>query len=258
MMPAYFFAHGAPSLVLERHAYTDFLTGFAAGLPKQPKAIVLFSAHWEHTTQMISTADTYETIYDFSGFPDALYRITYPARGDLQLSEDIRALFARHGIPSRFDGERGLDHGAWAVLKLLFPDAGEIPVVALSVNRQLTNGEQYRIGSALAELREQDVLIIGSGGTVHSLRRLSWGAETADDWALTFDAWLQEKLEAWDTEALFDYRNRAPHAAEAVPTNEHFIPLLIAMGAGSPTRRAALLHRSYQLGSLSLSCWQFG
>ncbi|MBO7747983.1 dioxygenase [Paenibacillus sp. MWE-103] len=256
MMPAYFFAHGAPSLVLERHAYTDFLGDFAAGLPK-PKAIVLFSAHWEHTTQTVSTADTYETIYDFSGFPDALYRITYPAKGDRKLSEDIRALFDKHGIPSRFDGERGLDHGAWAVLKLLFPDAGGIPVVALSVNRHLTNGEQYRIGSALAELREQDVLIIGSGGTVHNLRRLSWGAEIADDWALAFDAWLQEKLEAWDTAALFDYRSQAPYALDAVPTNEHFIPLLIAMGAGSRNRTATLLHRSYQLGSLSLSCWQF-
>lgn len=255
MIPAYFFAHGAPSLVLERHAYTDFLAGFADGIAR-PKAIVLFSAHWEQTEQTIGAADAHDTIYDFSGFQEELYRITYPAVGDRKLSEDILALLAKHGIPSGFDSARGLDHGAWAVLKLIYPDA-DIPVVAMSVNRRLTNEEQYRIGSALAELREQDVLVIGSGGTVHNLRRLNWGAGEADAWAEEFDRWLQGKLEAWDTEALFDYRDRAPYAQDAVPTNEHFIPLLIAMGAGSRNRKAKLLHRSYQLGSLSLSCWQF-
>ena len=127
----------------------------------------------------------------------------------------------------------------------------------MSVNRHLTNEQQYRIGSALAELREQDVLIIGSGGADMTYARLNWRADGADAWAEEFDDWLQRKLEAWDTEALFDYRNQAPHAQDAVPTNEHFIPLLIAMGAGSKNRRAKLLHRSYQFGSLSLSCWQF-
>ncbi|QHW31785.1 dioxygenase [Paenibacillus rhizovicinus] len=256
MMPAYFFAHGAPSLVLEQHAYTDFIKQFA-GSTRKPKAIVLFSAHWEQTTQTISKVETYDTIYDFSGFQDELYSITYPAHGNPNLSEYIGALFAKHGIPSQFDDNRGLDHGAWAVLKLLYPDAGEIPVVALSVNRHLTNEQQYAIGSALAELREQDVLIIGSGGTVHNLRRLNWGSDGVDPWAGEFDNWLQSKIEAWDTDALFDYRSQAPFAQEAVPTNEHFIPLLIAMGAGSKNRTAKLLHRSYQFGNLSLSCWQF-
>lgn len=256
MIPAYFFAHGPPSLVLEQHAYTDFLKTFAAAHPK-PKAIVLFSAHWEQPTQTVSAVDAYDTIYDFSGFQDELYRISYPAKGNLKLTEEIVALFEKHGIPNQIDGSRGLDHGAWAVLKLLYPDPAEIPVVALSVNRHLTNEQQYKIGSALAELREQDVLIIGSGGTVHNLRRLNWRAEKAEPWAEAFDGWLQEKLEAWDTEALFAYRERGPHAVDSVPTTEHFIPLLIAMGAGSTNRTAKLLHRSYQLGSLSLSCWQF-
>jgi len=256
MMPSYFIAHGAPSLVIEQHAYTDFLKNFAAGLPK-PKAIVLFSAHWEQPVQTVSAVpDTYDTIYDFGGFQDELYQMTYPAKGDRSLSDQIQSLFAKHGIQSALDEQRGLDHGAWAVLKLIYPEA-DIPVVALSVNRYLTNEQQYAIGKALAELREQDVLIIGSGGTVHNLRRVKWQGEGVDEWAVAFDNWLQEKLETWDVDALVNYRELAPYAQDAVPTNEHFIPLLLAMGAGDKTREAKLLHRSYQMGNLSLSCWQF-
>lgn len=255
MMPAYFFAHGAPSLVLEEHAYTELLEQFAANSPK-PQAIVIFSAHWEEHRQTVSAVDQYSTIYDFGGFQDELYRMTYPAKGNTVLSEQIQSLFSKHGIQSKLDAERGLDHGAWAVLKLIYPDA-DIPVVALSVNPHLTNEQQYNIGKALAELREQDVLIIGSGGTVHNLRSLNWQSEGIDDWAATFDNWLESKLMAWDVDALFNYRELAPYAREAVPTSEHFIPLLLAMGAGDQNKQAALLHRSYQYGNLSLSCWQF-
>jgi 4,5-DOPA dioxygenase extradiol len=255
MMPSYFFAHGAPSIVLENNAYTSFLKDFAAQTPK-PKAIVLFSAHWESRLQTISAVDTYSTIYDFSGFQDELYQMTYPAKGERSISDQIQSLLTEHGIPNQMDEGRGLDHGAWAVLKLIYPDA-EIPVVALSVNRYLTNAQQYQIGKALTALREQDILIIGSGGTVHNLRRLNWHTQGSDDWASSFDTWLQSKLETWDLEALFDYRDQAPYATESVPTNEHFIPLLLAMGAGDTNRQAKLLHRSYQYGNLSLSCWQF-
>ncbi|MNI11069.1 LigB family dioxygenase [compost metagenome] len=255
MMPSYFFAHGAPSIVLEQNSYTAFLKEFAANMPK-PKAIVLLSAHWENQLQTISSVDTYSTIYDFSGFQDELYEMTYPAKGERSLSDEIQSLFTAHGIPSGLDETRGLDHGAWAVLKLIYP-AADIPVVALSVNRHLSNEQQYLIGKALSALREQDVLIIGSGGTVHNLRRLNWQAEGNDDWAESFDNWLQSKLETWDVNALFDYRELAPYAKESVPTNEHFIPLLLAMGSGDRNREAKLLHRSYQYGNLSLSCWQF-
>ncbi|QTH41830.1 dioxygenase [Cohnella sp. LGH] len=256
MMPAYFVAHGAPSLVLEEHGYTDFLKSFSKDRPR-PRAIVLFSAHWESLTQTVSAVpDTYETIYDFGGFQDELYRMTYPARGDAALSEEIGRLLKERGIESIVNVDRGLDHGAWAVLKLMYPDAA-IPVVAMSVNRMLSNEEQYRIGQALAELREKDVMNVGSGGTVHNLRRIDWRAEEPADWAAQFDSWLEEKLLAWDTEALFQYRSVAPYAVEAVPTSEHFIPLLLAMGAGDQGRKAVLLHRSYQYGTLSLSCWKF-
>ncbi|BBH23705.1 dioxygenase [Paenibacillus baekrokdamisoli] len=255
MVPSYFFAHGAPSLVIEEHGYTDFLKSFAKDKVK-PKAIVLFSAHWESTIQSIGAVDTYSTIYDFSGFPEQLYQITYPAHGDAALSDQIQTLFAEKGIPSRLDHERGLDHGAWAVLKLLYPDA-DIPVIALSVNRNLTNEQQYQIGQALAELREQDIMIIGSGGTVHNLRRIEWGANAAADWAVSFDQWLKSKLETWDLEALFNYREEAPYGKDSVPTSEHFIPLLLAMGTGDRNRQAKLVYQDYQMGTLSLSCWKF-
>jgi 4,5-DOPA dioxygenase extradiol len=255
MMPSYFFAHGAPSIVLEDNEYTQLLKRFKEDTPR-PKAIVLFSAHWEEQVQSIGAAETYETIYDFGGFQDELYEMTYPAQSDRSLSEQVQALFEKHVIQSVLNERRGLDHGAWAVLKLLYPDAA-IPVVALSVNRYLSNEQQYQIGKALTELREQDILIIGSGGTVHNLRRLNWRSGGVDEWAEQFDSWLQSKLESWDTEALFQYRELAPYAQEAVPTNEHFIPLLLAMGTGDSNRHAKLLHRSYQYGNLSLSCWQF-
>ncbi|MFC5467415.1 DODA-type extradiol aromatic ring-opening family dioxygenase [Cohnella suwonensis] len=255
MIPSYFFAHGAPSLVLEQHEYTDFLKKFAADHPK-PKAIALFSAHWENREQQVSDVGTYSTIYDFSGFQDELYAITYPAHGHAAVSEEIRRLFEETGIASVADTRRGLDHGAWAVLKLLYPDA-DIPVVALSVDRFLTNEQQYKIGQALSALRERDIMVIGSGGTVHNLRRLNWRAQEAEPWAVAFDDWLHDKIEAWDTDELFRYEELAPFARDAVPTNEHFIPLLLAMGAGDGSRQATLLHRSYQLGTLSLSCWEF-
>ncbi|WP_195574085.1 DODA-type extradiol aromatic ring-opening family dioxygenase [Paenibacillus sp. 1001270B_150601_E10] len=255
MIPSYFIAHGAPSLVLEDHAYTEMLKQFAGHIPK-PKAIVIFSAHWEEPIQTISAVDRHHVIYDFGGFQEELYKMTYPARGSRPLSEQIQMLFSKQEIASKLNVERGLDHGAWAVLKLIYPDA-DIPVVALSVNRYLTNEQQYYIGKALSELREQDVLIIGSGGTVHHLSRLNWRSDHVDEWAEAFDQWLDHKLETWDIDALMNYRELAPHATEAVPTSEHFIPLLLAMGSGDKNRRAKLLHRSYQYGNLSLSCWQF-
>jgi 4,5-DOPA dioxygenase extradiol len=255
MMPSYFFAHGAPSIVLEDNEYTKLLKQFKDNNPR-PKAIVIFSAHWEENVQTVSAAGTYETIYDFGGFQDELYQMTYPAQSDRVLVEQIESLFTKYGVENDRNEKRGLDHGAWAVLKLLYPDA-DIPVIALSVNRYLSNEQQYEIGKALEELREQDVMIIGSGGTVHNLRKLNWQSEAVDGWAEQFDNWIQSKLEAWDTAALFQYRDLAPHAGEAVPTSEHFIPLLLAMGTGDSSRNAQLLHRSYQYGNLSLSCWKF-
>lgn len=255
MMPSLFIAHGAPTLVLEDHEYTRFLKGLAGELPK-PKAIVLFSAHWESPIPLISGVEQYEMIYDFFGFPEEMYRMNYPAKGSPDLAKKIQNLFSQQGIESQIDSTRGIDHGAWVVLKLLYPKA-DIPVVVLSVNPSLTPEEQYNMGKVLVGLREQDVLVIGSGGTVHNLRRVNWGSSNAEDWAVQFDDWLQEHIEKWDVAALKDYERKAPFAKEAVPRNEHFIPLILAMGAADRTRKATLKYRAYQYGNLSLLCWQF-
>jgi 4,5-DOPA dioxygenase extradiol len=261
MLPSYFIAHGAPLLAIENNQYTQFLNQLGQTLPK-PKAIVLFSAHYEEAVQRVSDIKgEYETIYDFGGFPEALYRIQYPAKGDKAITEEIKGLFADNGVPFEVDTSRGLDHGAWVVLRMLYPN-GDVPVISMSVNQHLTPEQQYQIGKSLSGLREKDVLIIGSGGTVHNLRIVGWekdGKEN-DQWALDFDEWLEKHLTTWDTASLFDYYSLAPNAQYAVPSygKEHFVPLFYAMGAADDVKQAKLLHRSYRYGNLSHSVWQFG
>ena len=260
MMPSLFIAHGAPLLAIENNDYTQFINELGKTLPK-PKAVVLFSAHWEAPNQKVSLVEEYETIYDFGGFPEALYQIQYPAKGHLEITEEIKALFEKQGIPFEVDTKRGLDHGAWVVLRMLYPNV-DIPVISMSVNQHLTPQQQYEIGKSLSALREKDVLIIGSGGTVHNLRAVGWhkDGKEIDQWAVDFDQWLENHLNNWDTESLFDYYSLAPNAEVAVPPygKEHFIPLFYAMGAGDDAKQAKLLHRSYRYGNLSHSVWQFG
>ncbi|WP_227935441.1 dioxygenase family protein [Alkalihalobacillus deserti] len=260
MLPSLFVAHGAPLLALEDNDYTQFLQSLGTLLPK-PKAIVLFSAHWESSTQKVSDVDKFETIYDFGGFPEALYRIKYPAKGNETVTKEIVELFTTEGVPFEVDKTRGLDHGAWVVLKMLYPSA-DIPVISMSVNPHLTPEEQYKIGKSLSQFREKDILIIGSGGTVHNLGVLRMGSDdgTIDQWALDFDEWIERHINNWDIESLFQYNSFAPAAQYAVPPhgNEHFVPLFYAMGAADHDRSAKLLHRSYRYGNLSHSVWQFG
>lgn len=258
MMPSLFIAHGAPLLAIEDNEYTQFLSKLAQNLPK-PKAIILFSAHWEAPTQLVSDVPEYSTIYDFYGFPDEMYKIEYPAKGNQEITKEIQELLEKQDVPFEVDTRRGLDHGAWVVLRLLYPNA-DIPVIAMSVNQNLTPEQQYKIGQSLSGLREKDVLIIGSGGTVHNLRAVNWSANEADQWALNFDNWIAENLKSWNTDSLFKYHQLAPNAELAVPPygKEHFVPIFYAMGAADNEKKASLLHRSYRYGNLSHSVWQFG
>jgi 4,5-DOPA dioxygenase extradiol len=254
--PAIFLAHGAPSLALDDNEYTSFLRTLLSLYPR-PKAIVLFSAHWESHVQRIGSNLSYEPVYDFYGFPDELYQIHFQTPGDPSLAKTIQQQLQSSGISSELDSTRGLDHGAWVLLHLLDPDS-RIPVVSMSVNPQLSPEEQIRIGETLAPLREQGIMIIGSGGTVHNLRRLNWeDPKEPESWAVEFDRWLEENLRASNKKALLNYREKAPYARDAASDTEHFIPLLLALGAGGGGG-ARLLHRSYQWGTLSLSAWQFG
>lgn len=258
MMPSLFIAHGSPTLAIEDNLYTQYLTALGKTLPK-PKAIVLFSAHWVSPVQKVSNVDEFKMIYDFYGFPDEMYDIVYPAKGYRDVTIDIVDLFKEHGIS--VDETRGLDHGAWVVLRLLYPNA-DVPVISMSVNPNLSPEEQYKIGASLSKLREKDILIIGSGGTVHNLRALNWSKQSgeADQWAIEFDNWIRDHINKWDLDSLFKYDAIAPNAGLAVPPygNEHFVPIFYAMGAADNEKKAKLIHSSYRYGNLSHSVWQFG
>lgn len=259
MLPSLFIAHGSPLLAIENNDYTNFLKKLGQSLPR-PKAVVLFSAHWLSEVQQVSRVDQYRTIYDFGGFDPSLYTIEYPARGNHEIAREIEELFTENDIPFHNETTRGLDHGAWIVLRLLYPNA-DIPVISMSVNPNLTPEEQYKIGKALSVLRAKDILIIASGGTVHNLRAVKWADNgEVDSWALEFESWLAQSLQNWDLPSLFKYDSLAPHASLAVPPygNEHFIPIFYAMGAADNSPKAALLHRSFRYGNLSHSVWQFG
>jgi 4,5-DOPA dioxygenase extradiol len=260
MLPSYFIAHGSPLIAIEDNEYTQFLQSLGHTLLK-PKGVILFSAHYESAVQKVGAVNEYETIYDFYGFPEEMYQIKYPAKGTKEIAKDVEDLFTANGITFQTDSKRGLDHGAWVVLKFLYPKA-EIPVISMSVNPNLTPEEQYKIGMCLSELRKKDVLIIGSGGTVHNLRALrrSESSGIVDPWALEFDNWLDSGLGNWDLETLFNYDSLAPNAEFAVPPQgkEHFVPLFYAMGAADQEKKAKLIHRSYRYGNLSHSVWQFG
>ncbi|USG64752.1 dioxygenase [Brevibacillus ruminantium] len=259
-MPSLFLAHGAPLLAIESNAYTQALRQLAEELPR-PKAILIFSAHWESAVQAVGTTEYQSTIHDFGGFPQELYEIQYPAKGDPGLAAETIRLMADAGISAKAEPVRGLDHGAWVVLRLMYPKA-DIPVVSLSVNPLLPPAKQYEIGKALQPLRDRDILIIGSGGTVHNFSYINMRSNTGagDAWAVQFEEWLKEKIEAWDTESVFSYETLAPHARQAVPAHgqEHFVPLLYAMGAADEARVAARTHISFRYGSLSHVIWQFG
>ncbi|MEC0372613.1 DODA-type extradiol aromatic ring-opening family dioxygenase [Paenibacillus chibensis] len=256
-LPSLFVAHGSPMLALEDNGYTRFLEQLGQELPK-PEAIAVFSAHWDSPDQSVSVDESHGTMHDFYGFPEAMYELRYPAPGSASLTQQIGQLFDAGNLPYQPVLGRGLDHGVWVILQKMYPNA-DIPVVELSVDSRRSPAEQYTIGAMLKELRQQNVLVIGSGGLVHNLRMIGQ-SEEADPWAVEFDEWIAGQLGSWKLNELFDYDKKAPYARQAVPSygTEHFVPLFYAMGAADDDRRAERLFQAYQYGSLSLNCWMFG
>lgn len=258
MTASFFISHGAPLLAIEDNGYTRDLLRVGQSLGT-PKAIVVFSAHWVSYKQSLTCTDqSQETIHDFGGFPRELYEITYPARGSVRVSEDVQQLLEQNGFEVILDVHRGLDHGVWVILRHMFPQA-DIPVIAASVNPTLPPERQYHIGKAISALKDRNIVVIGSGATVHNFRFMQFPeADKADRWAKEFDDWLIDNILRWDTASLFEYKRLAFHADLAAPDYEHFLPLFIAMGVADSDRKAQVVHQSYRYGSLSHLTVQFG
>lgn len=254
LQPTLFVSHGSPMLAAEPGLWGAALRGWAEGL-RDVKAVVMLSAHWEASGPAgITSAEAPATLHDFGGFPDLLYTLQYPAPGAPALAERVRGLLAEAGLPARLDPERPLDHGAWVPLRSAFPEA-TVPVIQVSLPRPRTPRQVFELGRALRPLREEGVLLMGSGGIVHNLRLLDWAGDSEPEpWARAFETWVAERLERGEYDAVMADCAAAPHFEKAVPTSEHFDPLYIALGAadGSP---ASTVHQGWQLGSLSLRIW---
>jgi 4,5-DOPA dioxygenase extradiol len=248
--PALFVSHGAPTLPFEDCPARDFLRGLGQKIGR-PRAILICTAHWDSEAPEASSVAMNTTIHDFQGFPKALYDLRYPAPGSSSLAAQVALLTG-----GRIDTARGLDHGAWVPLLLMYPTA-DIPVVQLSIQSVLGAAHHIALGRMVAKLREQDVLVMGSGGFVHNLRLLDRSGPNAGAeplWSQQFSDWMDEKLTARDEVALADYRARAPHAVTAQPTEDHFMPLFVAYGAGGGT--TTRLHSS-TYGSLRMDAYSF-
>ncbi|MGZ8257388.1 MAG: dioxygenase family protein, partial [Gallionella sp.] len=248
MTPVLFISHGAPTLPLEPGATGAAWQVLGASLAK-PRAILLVSAHWASVQPTVSRAESPATIHDFSGFPDALYQLRYAAPGAPDLADDVVALLTQAGIAVSVDATRGLDHGAWVPLRFLFPDA-DIPVAQLSIQAHRDATWHFNLGITLQALRDKGVLIIGSGAITHNLRAVfSHSAElAAPAWVSEFCAWMAEKIQARDFSALRDYRRLAPHAAQNHPTDEHLLPLFVALGAAGNYAHAEHLNQVMTYG----------
>jgi 4,5-DOPA dioxygenase extradiol len=246
MLPAIFVSHGAPTLPFDDVPARDFLRSLGANLPR-PRAVLAVSAHWQTAAPAANAVAVNGTIHDFGGFPRALYEVRYPAPGDAGLAREVASL-----LGGSLDEKRGLDHGAWVPLMLMYPKA-DVPVVQLSVQSHLGAANAIALGRKLAALRD-DVLVLGSGGFVHNLGAIAPPGSPEPDWSREFSDWMHDRLMARDDAALADYRSLAPHAAQAQPSEEHFLPLLTAYGAGGAATR---LHSSATFGSLRMDSYSF-
>lgn len=256
-LPSLYISHGSPMTALQPGLVGQRLAELAADLPR-PRAIVIASAHWLSTQPLVGAHPLPPTIHDFGGFPEALYRLQYPAPGAPELAAQVQQLLLDAGLPARLDPSRGLDHGAWVPLRFLFPDAS-IPVVPLSLQPQLGPAHQLALGRALAPLREQGVLLVGSGSITHNLhdfRRYQDGKEAP--YVRPFIGWVEQRLAADDVDALLDYRAQAPGAVQAHPSDEHLQPLHFAIGAAGEGRLGARrIDAGIDAGMLAMDLYRF-
>jgi 4,5-DOPA dioxygenase extradiol len=255
-MPALFIGHGSPMNALEDNVFTQQLTSIGLALEK-PKAALIVSAHWLTKGSLVSTAALPETIYDFGGFPNELYQVKYPAKGSPEHAQLVKDAVTKTTIS--FDERMGLDHGAWTVLKHIWPDAS-IPVFQLSIDYYKSPRWHYELAQELNALRKKGVMIIGSGNIVHNLGRVNFTDVNAkpEDWASEFDETVKSKILSRDHEALIDYPDLGKSARIAVPTNDHYLPLLYTLGMQEKDEAHSFLYEGFQNGNISMRCVRIG
>jgi len=256
--PVLFLGHGSPMNAIEENVYVDGFRKIASQLTK-PKAILCISAHWESYGTKVTMAAKPRTIHDFGGFPKELFEVQYPAPGSPELAEEIIRLVASTTVSP--DTEWGLDHGCWSVVKHLYPDA-EVPVVQLSIDYRKTPAQHLALAEELAVLRDQNILIIGSGNLVHNLRTIVWDRMQPEsepfDWASEANEGMKKCILDFDLEGLSSLTSLGKAYQLAIPTPEHFLPILYVLGAASADETINLFNDSYVGGSLSMTSVSIG
>jgi 4,5-DOPA dioxygenase extradiol len=255
-MPAIFVGHGNPMNALDDNAYTRAWAKLGATIPR-PKAVVCISAHWYISTTAVTVAPRPRTIHDFGGFPPELYEVQYPAPGAPELAEHIARMF--EPIPVDRDQSWGLDHGTWSVLVHVYP-AADVPIVQLSIDETKTSAWHYELAKRLTPLRDEGVLIIGSGNIVHNLHTYSWGRRAVEpyDWAVRFETTARELLLAGDFEPLVAYEAMGQDAMLAAPTPDHYMPLIYVLAQHHEHEPICFPVDGFDGGSISMLVVQLG
>jgi 4,5-DOPA dioxygenase extradiol len=254
-LPALFFGHGNPMNALESNAYTDAWRALGASLPR-PRAVLAISAHWYVPGTFATAMPAPRTIHDFGGFPRELFQVKYPAPGAPDLAARVQSLLSPVAV--RLDQDWGLDHGTWSVLVHVFPEAG-VPVVQLSLDATQPPAFHYKLGQGLQALREEGVLVVGSGNLVHNLQKYGWGRDVpAADWALRFEAQARRLIEAGEVGSLVAYETLGADARLAVPTPDHYLPLLYVLALRRPDDPVSFPTEGIEGGTISMMSVRIG
>ncbi|SDH74895.1 4,5-DOPA dioxygenase extradiol [Mucilaginibacter sp. P25] len=255
-MPMLFIGHGHPMNALWDNDFTQTLTKLGRTIDK-PSAVLVISAHWETIGTYVSVNPMPRTIHDFGGFAKELFEVRYEPKGHPELARELKSMVSITDVIE--DHEMGLDHGAWTVLKFIWPDA-DVPVFEMSMDYSKPAAFHYQLGEQLKELRRKGVLILCSGNIVHNLRMIDWREINAKpyDWNVEFDQFVKNQLENRNFEALINYEKAGTAARLSVPTNDHYLPLMYALGLIGKKDEIKPIYEGYQFGSLSMRCFQAG
>ena len=255
-MPVIFFGHGNPMNAISKNNYTKAWSDLGRKLPK-PKAILSISAHWYVPGVSLTSMPDPRTIHDFGGFPEELYQFEYPAPGDPKLARQVQQILSF--VPASLDAAWGLDHGTWSVLSHVFPKA-DIPVVQLSIDECQPASFHYEMGRKLLPLRDEGVLVIGSGNLVHNLHAYAWGGHQPKpyDWAVRFEETVRKLILAGNHGPLIDYKSLGQDALLSIPTPDHYLPLLYVLGGSEREEPVEFLAEGIDGGSGSMLTMKFG